>query len=155
MHKQRNAGVVTIDRERLVEFLSEVVSVSDQAEWSERPEIASHLDSIAGPFLGGVGAVVCWGIGAAIDSRLMYALAYSGFLLNLFNMIPFLPLDGGFIVGAARALRRPIPAMQGETLVYEPPRNAGRGMVVWAMYLGLAALLVLGMIYAHVPQDRL
>jgi hypothetical protein len=51
MHKQRNAGVVTIDRERLVEFLSEVVSVSDQAEWSERPEIASHLDSIAGPFL--------------------------------------------------------------------------------------------------------
>jgi hypothetical protein len=45
--------------------------------------------------------------------------------------------------------------MQGETLVYEPPRNAGRGMLVWAMYLGLAALLVLGMIYAHVPQNRL
>ncbi|HEY8628640.1 MAG TPA: site-2 protease family protein, partial [Gaiellaceae bacterium] len=89
------------------------------------------------------------------DSRLMYALGYSGFLLNLFNMIPFMPLDGGFIVGAARALRRPIPAMQGEALVYEQPRNAGRGMLVWAMYLGLAALLVLGMIYAHVPQHRL
>jgi Zn-dependent protease len=113
------------------------------------------LISIAGPFLGGIGAAVCWGIGAAIDSRLMYALAYSGFLLNLFNLIPFLPLDGGFIVGAARALRRPIPAMQGDTLVYEPPRNAGRGMLVWAMYLGLAALLVLGMVYAHVPQNRL
>jgi Zn-dependent protease len=98
---------------------------------------------------------VCWGVGAAIDSRLMYALGYSGFLLNLFNLIPFMPLDGGFIVGAARALRRPIPAMQGETLVYEPPRNAGRGMLVWAMYLGLAALLVLGMVYAHVPQHRL
>ena len=134
-----------------IPFLGAYVAIKDAPNDPWR----NALISIAGPFLGGIGAAVCWGIGAAIDSRLMYALAYSGFLLNLFNMIPFLPLDGGFIVGAARALRRPIPAMQGETLVYEPPRNAGRGMLVWAMYLGLAALLVLGMIYAHVPQDRL
>jgi Zn-dependent protease len=136
---------------RFIPFLGAYVAIKDAPNDPWR----NALISIAGPFLGGIGAVVCWGIGAAIDSRLMYALAYSGFLLNLFNMIPFLPLDGGFIVGAARALRRPIPAMQGEMLVYEPPRNAGRGMLVWAMYLGLAALLVLGMIYAHVPQDRL
>jgi hypothetical protein len=45
--------------------------------------------------------------------------------------------------------------MQGDTLVYEPPRQGSRGIVVWAMYLGLAALLVLGMVYAHIPQDRL
>jgi Zn-dependent protease len=136
---------------RFIPFLGAYVTIKDAPNDPWR----NALISIAGPVLGGVGAVVCWGLGAAMDSQLLYALAYSGFLLNLFNLIPVVPLDGGFIVGAARALRRPIPAMQGDVLVYEQPRQGSRGLVVWAMYLGLAALLVLGMIYAHVPQDRL
>jgi Zn-dependent protease len=136
---------------RFIPFLGAYVTIKDAPNDPWR----NALISIAGPAIGGVGAVACWAAGAAIDSRMLYALAYSGFLLNLFNLIPFVPLDGGFIVGAARALRRPIPAMDGDVLVYHPPRQGSRGLLVWAMYLGLAALLVLGMIYAHVPQDRL
>ena len=34
-------------------------------------------------------------LAVALDSDLLRALAYTGFLLNLFNLIPVLPLDGG------------------------------------------------------------
>ena len=57
------------------------------------------LVSAAGPFLGGIGALGVWVAGEATDSRLLVALAYTGFLLNLFNLIPVRPLDGGFIGG--------------------------------------------------------
>ena len=50
---------------------------------------------LAGPVLGTVGAAACLGVAVALDSDLLRALAYTGFLLNLFNLIPVLPLDGG------------------------------------------------------------
>jgi Zn-dependent protease len=50
---------------------------------------------LAGPVLGTVGAAACLGLAVALDSDLLRALAYTGFLLNLFNLIPVLPLDGG------------------------------------------------------------
>jgi len=50
---------------------------------------------LAGPVLGTVGAAACLAAGVALDSDLLRALAYTGFLLNLFNLIPVLPLDGG------------------------------------------------------------
>jgi Zn-dependent protease len=50
---------------------------------------------LAGPVLGTVGAAVCLAAAVALDSDLLRALAYTGFLLNLFNLIPVLPLDGG------------------------------------------------------------
>jgi Zn-dependent protease len=50
---------------------------------------------LAGPVLGTVGAGACLGLAVAVDSDLLRALAYTGFLLNLFNLIPVLPLDGG------------------------------------------------------------
>lgn len=55
---------------------------------------------IGGPLLGTLGAIVALGVAAATGSSLWYALASTGFLLNLFNMIPISPLDGGRIVGA-------------------------------------------------------
>ncbi len=41
-----------------------------------------------------------WGIGVAVDSDLLVALAFTGFFLNLFNLAPISPLDGGRIVAA-------------------------------------------------------
>jgi Zn-dependent protease len=55
---------------------------------------------LAGPVLGSLGAAVCLGAGVALDSDLLRALAYTGFFLNLFNLIPLLPLDGGRAVAA-------------------------------------------------------
>jgi Zn-dependent protease len=62
---------------------------------------------LAGPVLGSVGAAVCWAIADATNSNTMRAIAYVGFFLNLFNLLPFLPLDGG---RAAAALH---PAVWG------------------------------------------
>jgi Zn-dependent protease len=56
--------------------------------------------AIAGPILGGLGAAVVWGFGEYYDSELLVALAFTGFFLNLFNLAPISPLDGGRIVAA-------------------------------------------------------
>jgi Zn-dependent protease len=56
--------------------------------------------ALAGPILGSIGAAAVWIAGEAIDSELLVALAFTGFLLNLFNLLPIVPLDGGRAVAA-------------------------------------------------------
>lgn len=51
----------------------------------------------AGPLVGTLSAIACYWIARDTGSHLMLALAYSGFMLNLFNLIPLSPLDGGRI----------------------------------------------------------
>jgi Zn-dependent protease len=53
-----------------------------------------------GPVIGSLGAFVCLGLGIGFRSDLLLALAYSGCLINLFNLVPVHPLDGGRIVTA-------------------------------------------------------
>jgi Zn-dependent protease len=55
---------------------------------------------LAGPVLGTLGAGACLAIGEASGSGLFKALAYIGFLVNLFNLIPVVPLDGGRAMAA-------------------------------------------------------
>jgi Zn-dependent protease len=50
---------------------------------------------LAGPVLGTLGAGVCLAVAVATDSDLLRAVAYTAFFLNLFNLIPVVPLDGG------------------------------------------------------------
>jgi len=66
------------------------------------PQSAWHeaLNGIAGPILGSLGAAAVWATGAYYDSRPLVALAFLGFFINLFNLVPFLPLDGGRIAVA-------------------------------------------------------
>jgi Zn-dependent protease len=56
--------------------------------------------AIAGPIVGSAGAAAVWLTGEAYDSNHLKALAFLGFLINLFNLLPVVPLDGGRIVGA-------------------------------------------------------
>ena len=56
--------------------------------------------ALAGPILGSVGAAVCWVAAEATGSDVLMGLAFVGFLLNLFNLIPIVPLDGGRAAGA-------------------------------------------------------
>lgn len=53
-----------------------------------------------GPLLGSLGALVCLIMYFLFDEEFFMALAYTGFMLNLFNLIPLHPLDGGRIVSA-------------------------------------------------------
>ena len=52
-----------------------------------------------GPLLGTLGAIGCAVVGFYTQNLFWFALASSGFLLNLFNLLPISPLDGGRIIG--------------------------------------------------------
>lgn len=79
-----------------IPFLGALITLKQMPEnaWNEAKV------AIAGPVIGGLGAAAVWGIGEAIDSELLVALAFTGFFLNLFNLAPISPLDGGRIVAA-------------------------------------------------------
>jgi Zn-dependent protease len=53
--------------------------------------------AFAGPFIGTLGAFACYWHGQSSGDEFWLALGYTGFILNLFNMIPVSPLDGGRI----------------------------------------------------------
>jgi Zn-dependent protease len=55
---------------------------------------------LAGPVLGSLGALGVYTLGAATGSHLLIAAAYLGFFLNLFNLLPVVPLDGGRAMAA-------------------------------------------------------
>jgi Zn-dependent protease len=56
--------------------------------------------AIAGPLVGSAGAGAIWIAAEVTDSNHLRAVAFLGFFLNLFNLLPVVPLDGGRIVGA-------------------------------------------------------
>jgi Zn-dependent protease len=51
--------------------------------------------AIAGPVVGTVAALAVYFWARSEDSGLLLAIAYSGLFLNLFNLLPISPLDGG------------------------------------------------------------
>ncbi|MBS0151603.1 MAG: site-2 protease family protein [Nitrospira sp.] len=53
--------------------------------------------AMAGPVVGTIAAMGCFYAAGYLHSPLLRALAYAGFMLNLFNLIPLAPLDGGRI----------------------------------------------------------
>jgi len=55
---------------------------------------------IAGPLVGTGGAMLCWSAALYTGSSFWMAVAYTGFFINLFNLIPISPLDGGRVVAA-------------------------------------------------------
>ncbi len=64
-------------------------------------DAATEADiALGGPYLGTAAAFVCYGIGVYTDSAVWHMLAYVGFFLNLFNLVPIRPLDGGRIASA-------------------------------------------------------
>ncbi len=97
--------------------------------------------ALAGPAVGGIGAAAMLAVGETTNSDLLRALAYFGFLLNLVNMIPVGILDGGAILRSTRWLYH--------------GGGQNRAVAIGVASVAVAALLVLGMVAAHVPQHRL
>jgi Zn-dependent protease len=52
---------------------------------------------LAGPLLGTMGTLVCYFFARETHTDWLLAVAYAGFFLNLFNLIPLSPFDGGRI----------------------------------------------------------
>jgi Zn-dependent protease len=59
-------------------------------------ETEAHV-GLGGPLLGTVGAIACYYLARDSGPTWLLAVAYSGFFLNLFNLIPLSPFDGGRI----------------------------------------------------------
>jgi Zn-dependent protease len=56
--------------------------------------------ALAGPIAGTAGALAVGYLAHLDGSNLLRSLAFTGLLLNLFNLLPALPLDGGRVAGA-------------------------------------------------------
>ena len=68
----------------------------------ERPAsvLTEAYTALAGPVVGSLFAFLAYGYGTLTGEPFWIAVAYTGFFLNLFNLFPVLPLDGGRVVGA-------------------------------------------------------
>jgi Zn-dependent protease len=62
--------------------------------------LAEARVGLAGPVLGSLACLVPAGIWLATGEEFWQALAFTGFFLNLFNLVPVLPLDGGRAMAA-------------------------------------------------------
>jgi len=67
---------------------------------SPRSVYVEAESALAGPYAGTIGAFAVLLAGNAYGSAMLRDLAFTGFLLNLFNLLPVLPLDGGRAAGA-------------------------------------------------------
>lgn len=73
--------------------------------WIQMKEMPTTVETeayvgLAGPWVGTIAALGCYFLARNYDSSLLLALSYSGFFLNLFNLIPLSPLDGGRVTAA-------------------------------------------------------
>ena len=70
--------------------------------WIELKQLPHDVETeayigFAGPLAGTAAALACYFLAREQGSKLLLALAYSGCMLNLINLIPISPLDGGRI----------------------------------------------------------
>lgn len=79
-----------------IPFLGAFVAMKEMP----KDALAEARVGLAGPVLGTLGSLGALGIYALTADPLFLGLAYIGFFLNLFNLAPMLPLDGGRAVGA-------------------------------------------------------
>ena len=79
-----------------VPFLGAVVGMKQ----APRDAATEARVGLAGPILGSIGSLVPLGIYELTGNNLFRALAFVGFFLNLINLLPFLPLDGGRAMAA-------------------------------------------------------
>ena len=76
-----------------IPFVGAWIQLKDQPHDAETEAYVG----LAGPLVGTLGALACYFAARSTDSNLLLALSYAGFFINLFNLIPLSPFDGGRI----------------------------------------------------------
>jgi Zn-dependent protease len=79
-----------------IPFLGALVALKEMP----KDAAAEARVGLAGPVLGSLAALVPLGLYALTGEDMFKALAFVGFFLNLFNLLPVLPLDGGRAMAA-------------------------------------------------------
>jgi len=87
-YKGLNVGAPTF-----IPFVGTWVELKDQPHDAQTEAFVG----LGGPLLGTVGATVVYLMARSWNADWLLAVAYSGFFLNLFNLIPISPFDGGRI----------------------------------------------------------
>lgn len=101
------------------------------------------LMAYAGPLAGGIGAWICLIAGVETGIPVLIPIATFTFVLNLFNLIPIPPLDGGRVCAAVSRWFWVLGlAMLGGAVLY---------FHAWGM--GVIAILVLVMAYQRIRYD--
>jgi len=164
-----------------IPFLGAIVAMKELP----KDAAAEARVGLAGPVLGSLGALGALGLYAITGNELFQALAFVGFFLNLFNLLPVLPLDGGramaalspwmwfvgyaLLIGATFVFPNPIMILillfggletwrrwrarnSAESREFHRVRPVTR-VAVAVVYLGLAALLAVGMDATFVDRD--
>jgi len=104
------------------------------------------LVSLAGPFVGGLGAAAVWAVGSAHNTVWLLVLANIGFLLNAFNLLPIGFLDGGAVFQAISQSRRGWIRYEHGVPVEAVPPDREHANLITGLYVLLAAALVGGML---------
>jgi Zn-dependent protease len=164
-----------------IPFLGALVAMKEMP----KDAAAEARVGLAGPVLGSIAALVPLGIYELTGDELFKALAFVGFFLNLFNLLPVLPLDGGramaalspwmwlvgfgLLVAATFVFPNPIMLLillfggletwrrwkarnEPEAREYHRVKPGTRAAVA-AVYIGLAALLAVGMDATFLERD--
>jgi Zn-dependent protease len=164
-----------------IPFLGAVISAKSLGD----DAAAEARVGLAGPVLGTIATLVPLGVWLVTGEDLWRALAYIGFLINLFNLLPVLPLDGGramaalspwvwfagfaglialtvffpnpililvLLFGGMESWRRWKQRNTPEARAYHAVPTQTRVLVA-AVYLGLAALLAVGVTETFFERD--
>ncbi|HEX2701902.1 MAG TPA: site-2 protease family protein [Solirubrobacteraceae bacterium] len=91
----RRAGVKA-SAPMFVPFLGAVITARTLGD----DALAEARVGLAGPILGTIGSAAVAVVGLLTHTGLLEALGYIGFFLNLFNLLPVVPLDGGRAMAA-------------------------------------------------------
>jgi Zn-dependent protease len=164
-----------------IPFLGAVISAKSLGD----DAAAEARVGLAGPILGTLGTLIPLGIWLATGEEFWQALAYVGFFINLLNLLPVLPLDGGRamaalspwvwflgyagLVGLTFVFPNPILILvlifggleswhrwknrnTPEARAYHAIPGRTRALVA-VVYLGLAALLAVGVAETFLEKD--
>jgi len=164
-----------------IPFLGAVIAAKSMGD----DAAAEARVGLAGPILGTIGTLVPLGIWLATGEEFWQALAYVGFFINLLNLLPVLPLDGGramaalspwvwivgyaglvaltfafpnpililvLIFGGLESWRRWKNRNTPEARAYHAIPTRTRVLVA-VVYLGLAALLAVGVSETFLEKD--
>jgi Zn-dependent protease len=101
-----------------IPFLGAVISARSLGDNA----VAEARVGLAGPILGSIGSAACILVWQATGNDIWRALAFTGFFLNLFNLLPVVPLDGGRAMAA---------------------------MAPWMWFAGFAGLIVLAVVFPN------
>ncbi|WP_414858881.1 site-2 protease family protein [Paenibacillus sp. Soil787] len=91
---------------------------------------------IGGPILGTIGGAAAFGLGVYTDSPVIVSVAYAAFYLNLINLLPIHPLDGGRISTAVTRWLWILGLIGGLVFIYYINSRVSQFVffVIWAMF---------------------